>query len=104
MKAIKNAGGHTFAQEPLTSEYPVMPKFAIATGFVDSIFEPAIIGHELSLNIWIGTELQCEAEGIFESRRRAPKSEEALSQIALPPSDSALIDEQNLSWQRTVSF
>ena len=104
MKAIKDAGGPTFAQEPLTAEYPAMPKFEIATGYIDSIFEPAMIGHELSLTIWSGTELQCEAEDIFERRRRAPRNEEVPSQIALLPSDSALIGEQNLSWQRSVSF
>ena len=56
VKAIKNAGGHTFAQEPSTAEYPDMPRLSIATGCVDSILDPAMIGHELSLISWIGSE------------------------------------------------
>ena len=104
MNAIGDADGHTFARERLTAEYSDMPKFAVATGCVDSILEPAMISHESSLNIWIGTELQCEAESIFGRQRRAPRKEKVASQIALPPSDSPLIDEQNLSWQGSIGF
>ncbi len=52
--AIKNCGGHTYAQTPETAEYPQMPEAAIATGAVDSILPARAIGHELTLVSWVG--------------------------------------------------
>lgn len=50
--AIKEAGGHTYAQTPASAQFPQMPEAAIATGAIDSILEPAQIGHELTLVSW----------------------------------------------------
>jgi two-component system chemotaxis response regulator CheB len=48
MKAIKEHGGKTIAQDPETAKYPFMPRSAIATGMVDFILPiddiaPAIV-------------------------------------------------------------
>lgn len=50
--AIKNHGGHTYAQDPETASHPGMPKAAIATGKIDSIMSPEEIGNELTLVSW----------------------------------------------------
>ncbi len=49
---IKKMGGHTYAQEPSTAEYPAMPQLAIETGSIDIIQEPRHIGHDLTLVSW----------------------------------------------------
>lgn len=49
---IKKAGGHTYAQDPLTAEFPQMPELAIDTGCIDSVLSPYAIGHELTLLSW----------------------------------------------------
>lgn len=56
VEAIKEAGGHTYAQTPKTAEFPQMPEAAIATGAVDSVMGPAEIGHELTLVSWASEE------------------------------------------------
>jgi two-component system CheB/CheR fusion protein len=43
MKAIKAAGGFTFAQAPLSAQFDGMPRSAIATGAVDFVLQPAEI-------------------------------------------------------------
>ena len=45
LRAIKNAGGMTFAQSD--AEYPSMPRSAVATGYVDFILAPAEIAATL---------------------------------------------------------
>jgi two-component system, chemotaxis family, protein-glutamate methylesterase/glutaminase len=47
LRAIKTAGGITFAQKPETAEHPGMPENAIDTGFVDFELSPEEIAHEL---------------------------------------------------------
>lgn len=47
LKAIKIAGGITFAQDE-TAAYDSMPKSAMAAGVVDLVLSPAEIGNELS--------------------------------------------------------
>ena len=47
VKAIKAAGGFTFAQDPSTAKYDGMPRSAIASGAVDSSLSPEEIGAEL---------------------------------------------------------
>jgi two-component system CheB/CheR fusion protein len=49
LKAIKAAGGITFAQSPETAEYDGMPRHAIAAGDVDFILSPPEIAKELAL-------------------------------------------------------
>jgi len=48
IKAIKAAGGFTFAQEPSTAKYDGMPRSAIASGAVDYCLAPDKIGDELA--------------------------------------------------------
>ena len=48
LKAIKAAGGITFAQDPASAEYDGMPRSAIAEGCVDFIQRPANIAEELA--------------------------------------------------------
>ncbi|MHB9073201.1 MAG: chemotaxis protein CheB [Desulfobaccales bacterium] len=48
MKAIKEAGGLTFAQDDHTAKYPGMPQSSIAAGCVDFILTPEAIARELS--------------------------------------------------------
>lgn len=50
--AIKEHGGHTYAQDPKTAEFPQMPESAIRTGMIDSVLSPEEIGNELTLVSW----------------------------------------------------
>ena len=50
--AIKNGGGHTFAQAPSSATFPQMPELAIRTGSIDSVLNAQDIGRELSLMSW----------------------------------------------------
>ncbi len=45
--AIKNNGGTIIAQDPATAEFDGMPNSAIATGYVDMILAPELIGEEM---------------------------------------------------------
>jgi two-component system, chemotaxis family, CheB/CheR fusion protein len=48
LKAIKSAGGITFAQEPKTAKFDGMPKSAILAGCVDFVLSPERIAKDLS--------------------------------------------------------
>ena len=48
LRAIKSAGGLTFAQSPKTAEWPAMPMSAIAAGTVDFVLSPKRIAAELA--------------------------------------------------------
>ncbi|MFZ5448721.1 MAG: chemotaxis protein CheB [Thermodesulfobacteriota bacterium] len=48
MKAIKEAGGITFAQDEHTAKYPGMPQSSVAAGCVDFVLTPEGIAKELS--------------------------------------------------------
>jgi two-component system, chemotaxis family, CheB/CheR fusion protein len=48
IKAIKAAGGVTFAQEPESAKFDGMPRSAIATGCVDFVLQPERIAKELA--------------------------------------------------------
>lgn len=48
MKAIKEVGGLTFAQDEHTAKYPGMPQSSIAAGCVDFVLTPAGIARELA--------------------------------------------------------
>jgi two-component system CheB/CheR fusion protein len=50
LKAIKDAGGITFAQDPKTAKYEGMPRHAIESGWADFSLGPEAIAEEL-LNI-----------------------------------------------------
>ena len=48
LKAIKSAGGITFAQEPKSAQFDGMPQSAISAGCVDFVLPPQRIAKELS--------------------------------------------------------
>ncbi len=48
IKAIKEAGGLTFAQDPVSAKFDGMPRNAIASGCVDMILTPERIASELA--------------------------------------------------------
>jgi two-component system CheB/CheR fusion protein len=48
LKAIKAAGGVTFAQDPKTAQWPAMPMNAIAAGSVDFVLSPKRLAGELA--------------------------------------------------------
>ena len=48
LKAIKTAGGVTFAQDPKTAQWPAMPANAITAGAVDFVLSPKSIAAELA--------------------------------------------------------
>jgi len=48
LKAIKTAGGITFAQDPKTAQWPEMPANAISAGAVDFVLPPKRIAAELA--------------------------------------------------------
>ena len=47
-RAVKAAGGITFAQDELSAKYPSMPHSAVAAGCVDFVLPPAGISNELT--------------------------------------------------------
>src|SRR5205823_11466903 len=47
LRAIKAAGGLTFAQDPRTAKFDAMPNSAIRAGFVDAVLSPREIAHEI---------------------------------------------------------
>jgi len=47
LKAVKEAGGITFAQEPTSARYDGMPRHAIESGFADFSLTPELIAEEL---------------------------------------------------------
>jgi chemotaxis response regulator CheB len=47
IRAVKEAGGTTIAQEPATASFPTMPQAAIATGCVDFVAPIGNIGNLL---------------------------------------------------------
>ncbi|MEI8082246.1 MAG: chemotaxis protein CheB, partial [Actinomycetes bacterium] len=48
LRAIRDAGGLTIAQEPQTAQFDAMPRAAIATGAVDLVLAPAEMGPALA--------------------------------------------------------
>src|SRR5215471_11322750 len=47
LRAIKAAGGITFAQDEETAKYPSMPRNAVLSGFVDAALSPKELAEEL---------------------------------------------------------
>jgi two-component system, chemotaxis family, CheB/CheR fusion protein len=48
LREIKHAGGFTFAQQPESARFPMMPRQAIETGCVDLVLRPKEIAGELA--------------------------------------------------------
>ncbi|MCJ7573558.1 PAS domain-containing protein, partial [Candidatus Bathyarchaeota archaeon] len=51
LRAIKENGGITFAQDPETTQFPEMPQCAIAAGVVDYVYPPTQVAKELPMVI-----------------------------------------------------
>ncbi|MCX5793467.1 MAG: PAS domain S-box protein, partial [Elusimicrobia bacterium] len=47
LKAIRESGGTTFAQDGMTAAHPSMPNSAIVAGYADFVLSPAAIGKKL---------------------------------------------------------
>jgi two-component system CheB/CheR fusion protein len=47
VRAVKEAGGTAFVQEPVTAKFDGMPRAATSTGLVDFVLAPEHMGHEL---------------------------------------------------------
>jgi two-component system CheB/CheR fusion protein len=67
VRAIKQSGGITFAQEPQSARFPVMPRNAIETGCIDFVLWPKQIAHALGRlvshpYVHSSTEMQTAAE------------------------------------------
>jgi two-component system, chemotaxis family, CheB/CheR fusion protein len=71
LREIKHAGGFTFAQQPGSARFPMMPRHAIETGCVDLVLRPKEIAAELArLSRQIRTakpSLESKAEGPLDS-------------------------------------
>ncbi|WP_434686015.1 chemotaxis protein CheB [Pseudanabaena minima] len=59
LRAIKAAGGTTFAQDLASAEFPTMPMIAIASGYVDFVLSPIEIAAEL-VNISTGNRRETD--------------------------------------------
>ena len=76
VKAVKAAGGITFAQSPESAQYNGMPVSAIGTGCVDFILPPDGIARELVRlreHPYLREEPKPETEGVEESEESAIK-------------------------------
>jgi two-component system CheB/CheR fusion protein len=49
LRAIREAGGHTFAQDPSTAQFDEMPRSAIAAGVAETVASPGQIGDAIGL-------------------------------------------------------
>ena len=70
LRAIKERGGTTFAQDEATAAHFSMPHSAVSSGCVDFVLAPAEIGKRLGLGAAAG-----------KSYRAQPKAEETLNKI-----------------------
>ena len=71
LKAIKVAGGITFAQEPESAKFDGMPKSAIVAGCVDFVLPPARIAKELSHIVchpYVGLSTLEKADPLFAEK------------------------------------
>lgn len=94
LKAIKGAGGITFAQEASSAKYDSMPRSAIGTGCVDFVLPPAQIAKELARMLDAPGATQGRAAANARNRRgRVPKQKPASPGGAAwpaPPEDLTL--------------
>lgn len=69
LKAVKTAGGITFAQDDRTAKYDSMPRAAVATGCVDFVLPPPEIAKELARVILTPDSIQSRAAANAKRRR-----------------------------------
>lgn len=78
LKAIKDAGGVTFAQCKETAQFDSMPNTAVATGNVDFVLPPAQIAEEL---VNLSRELSVASSLALQVSEDSPLPTDALSTI-----------------------
>jgi two-component system, chemotaxis family, CheB/CheR fusion protein len=89
LKAIKTAGGVTFAQDPKDSKFDGMPHSAIASGAVDFVFSAAKIANELRR---IGADPFFSKAMVSQSEDPLPDSESYLPKIFALLRDTSGVD------------
>jgi two-component system CheB/CheR fusion protein len=72
LRAVKAAGGVTFAQDDRTAKYDSMPRAAVATGCVDFVLAPPDIAKELSRVILTPNRIRSRAAA--NAKRRSNQS------------------------------
>jgi len=70
LRAIKSAGGTTFAQDPKTARYDSMPSHAIAAGVIDIVLPPQAIARELAVLAGHEYLATAQGEGAHEAAER----------------------------------
>src|SRR6185295_1989417 len=78
LRAIKEAGGLVFVQDPGTARYDGMPRSALSSGFADFCLAPKAIGEELAR-----IARRSESPRIPRTPARAPQVQEQLARIFL---------------------
>ena len=98
LKAIKEAGGVTFAQDAATAKYDSMPRSAVATGCVDFVLPPQKIAAEIARTVArpgsVRTRAAANARNrvtpLAGSNRRSTSTNEKLEELVLGPTDPEL--------------
>lgn len=94
MRAIKEAGGITFAQDEASSKYDSMPRSAIGTGCVDFVLPPAKlaakIAHAASLTEPARARAVARARGVRAGLLRVPRAASAASAALITSIDPDL--------------
>jgi two-component system CheB/CheR fusion protein len=72
LRAVKAAGGITFAQDDRTAKYDSMPRAAVATGCVDFVLPPPDIAKELARVIQTPKSIRSRAAANAKRRRTQP--------------------------------
>ncbi|NEX17142.1 MAG: chemotaxis protein CheR [Halochromatium sp.] len=79
-RAIKEAGGITFAQDLDSAEYPSMPANAVAAGYIDFVLPPEKIAREL---IWLAQHSYLLRASFSAHEPMLPLSLEELNKILI---------------------
>ncbi|WP_222536936.1 CheR family methyltransferase [Pedobacter polysacchareus] len=86
IEAIKNAGGMTIVQDPVTASFSAMPLAAIATGFADRIISPKSMPQLIEKYV---------VDGVLDQLTEEPSAqidEEVIGQILTLIKDSQALD------------
>lgn len=79
LKAVKSAGGITFAQDDRTAKYNSMPRAAIATGCVDFVLPPPEIAKELARVVSTPDNIPVRAAANAKRRKSLASNRERLA-------------------------
>ena len=89
LKAIKAAGGITFAQDNSSAKYDSMPRSSVATGCVDFVLTPEKIAEEISRLIDRPANTKSRAAANARNRRGKVSRESNRFGVRSPASDKA---------------